>query len=37
MGLQLMNAFPTYLKSIQDMDVVLQGLTEPPSWTLEGQ
>ena len=35
MGLELMNSFPTYLKSIRDMDRVLGKLPDPPSWRIE--
>ncbi|KAK8112196.1 uncharacterized protein PG998_008653 [Apiospora kogelbergensis] len=37
MGLDLMDSFPTYLKSIRQMDRVLQSLSEAPSWTIEGE
>lgn len=36
MGLELMDSFPTYLKSIRDMDSVLGRLHDPPSWRIEG-
>jgi len=36
MGLDLMETFPTYLKSIRDMDKALRSLSEQPNWTIEG-
>ncbi|PYH40874.1 type I polyketide synthase, partial [Aspergillus saccharolyticus JOP 1030-1] len=36
MGLQLMESFPTYLKSIRDMDDVLHSIRQDaPSWSIE--
>ena len=36
MGKELFEEFPTFRKSIQDMDKILQNIPEPPTWTLEG-
>jgi hypothetical protein len=36
MGLDLMESFPTYLKSIRNMDQALRSLSETPKWTIEG-
>ncbi|KAG9239274.1 hypothetical protein BJ875DRAFT_525239 [Amylocarpus encephaloides] len=35
MGLNLMESFPTYLKSIRNLDQTLAKLSEAPSWTIE--
>jgi len=37
MGLDLMESFPTYLKSIRNMDQALGSLSEAPKWTIEGE
>ena len=36
MGVELMRAFPSFLHSIQQSDTVLQLLSDPPSWTIQG-
>ena len=35
MGKELIEEFPSFRRSIQEMDAVLQGLPEEPSWTLQ--
>lgn len=35
MGKELINEFPSFKKSIRDLDAVLQRLPEKPEWTLE--
>ncbi|RAH71709.1 uncharacterized protein BO66DRAFT_400146 [Aspergillus aculeatinus CBS 121060] len=35
MGKELLNEFPSFRSTIQDLDAVLQALPEAPSWTLE--
>nr|ART35027.1 polyketide synthase [Fusarium verticillioides] len=35
MGAQLMALYPTFLKAIRRMDLILEDLEEAPSWTLE--
>ncbi|KAL9120671.1 MAG: hypothetical protein Q9187_002770 [Circinaria calcarea] len=35
MGKELFEEFPTFRKSIRDMDIILRQLPVPPSWTLE--
>lgn len=37
MGKELMEEFPSFLRTIRELDGVLQGLPHPPSWTLEGR
>ena len=36
MGKALMASFDAFLNAIRQMDNVLQSLTEPPSWSIEG-
>lgn len=36
MGKEMMDEFPSFLRTIRELDSVLQGLPHPPSWTLEG-
>nr|ART35008.1 polyketide synthase [Fusarium bulbicola] len=35
MGAQLMTLYPTFLKTIRRMDLILEDLEDAPSWTLE--
>ncbi|KAF5647464.1 polyketide synthase [Fusarium sp. NRRL 52700] len=35
MGAQLMTLYPTFLKAIRRMDLILEDLEDAPSWTLE--
>lgn len=37
MGKELMEEFPSFLRTIREMDATLQDLPHPPSWTLEGK
>jgi acyl transferase domain-containing protein len=37
MGRGLMKTFKSFRDSIQSLDIVLQGLKRPPSWSLEGK
>lgn len=36
MGQQLMETFPSFLHTIQRLDTVLQLLSDPPSWSIQG-
>ena len=37
MGLELMESFPTYLKSIRDMDDILCSVEGGSAWSIEGR
>ena len=37
MGRQLAKEFPTYRRTIQDLDSCLTQLSDPPGWTIEGE